>query len=76
MEAIDKLPNSVDFISEEEHGLTIDTMYEFYTEHMSDKAKKMMSNDYVTSLQQYVNRLDEMRGDTYRTLKTEEVKKS
>ncbi len=75
MEAIDKLPNSVDFISEEEHGLTIDTMYEFYTEHMSDKAKKMMSNDYVTSLQQYVNRLDEMRGDTYRTLKTEEVKK-
>ena len=76
MEAIDKLPNSVDFISEEEHGLTIDTMYEFYTEHMSDKAKKMMNNDYVTSLQQYVNRLDEMRGDTYRSLKTEEVKKS
>ncbi len=75
MEAIDKLPNSVDFISEEEHGLTIDTMYEFYTEHMSDKAKKMMNNDYVTSLQQYVNRLDEMRGDTYRSLKTEEVKK-
>ena len=75
MEAIDKLPNSVDFISEEEHGLTIDTMYEFYTEHMSDKAKKMMSNDYVTSLQQYVNRLDEMRGDDYRSLKTEEVKK-
>ena len=75
MEAIDKLPNSVDFISEEEHGLTIDTMYEFYTEHMSDKAKKMMDNDYVTSLQQYVNRLDEMRGDTYRSLKTEEVKK-
>lgn len=76
MEAIDKLPNSVDFISEEEHGLTIDTMYEFYTEHMSDKAKKMMSNDYVTSLQQYVNRLDEMRGDAFRSLKTEEVKKS
>ena len=75
MEAIDKLPNSVDFISEEEHVLTIDTMYEFYTEHMSDKAKKMMNNDYVTSLQQYVNRLDEMRGDTYRSLKTEEVKK-
>ena len=75
MEAIDKLPNSVDFISEEEHGLTIDTMYEFYTEHMSDKAKKMMNSDYVTSLQQYVNRLDEMRGDTYRSLKTEEVKK-
>ncbi len=76
MEAIDKLPSSVDFISDEEHGLTIDTMYEFYTEHMSDKAKKMMNSDYVTSLQQYVNRLDEMRGDEYRSLKTEEAKKS
>ena len=76
MEAIDKLPSSVDFISDEEHGLTIDTMYEFYTEHMSDKAKKMMNSDYVTSLQQYVNRLDEMRGDEYRSLKTEETKKS
>lgn len=76
MEAIDKLPSSVDFISDEEHGLTIDTMYEFYTEHMSDKAKKMMDSNYVTSLQQYVNRLDEMRGDEYRSLKTEETKKS
>jgi flagellar basal-body rod modification protein FlgD len=76
MEAIDKLPSSVDFISDEEHGLTIDTMYEFYTEHMSDKAKKMMNSDYVTSLQQYVNRLDEMRGDEYRSLKTEDAKKS
>jgi flagellar basal-body rod modification protein FlgD len=43
---------------------------------MSDKAKKMMNSDYVTSLQQYVNRLDEMRGDEYRSLKTEETKKS
>ncbi len=76
MEAIDKLPNSVDFISEEEHGLTIDTMYKFYTEEMSDKAKKMMDPSYVTSLKQYVNRLDEIRGDEYRTFKTEEISKS
>ena len=76
MEAIDKLPNSVDFISEEEHGLTIDTMYKFYTQEMSDKAKKMMDPNYVTSLKQYVNRLDEIRGDEYRTFKTDEISKS
>ena len=76
MEAIDKLPNSVDFISEEEHGLTIDTMYKFYTEEMSDKAKGMMDPNYITSLKQYVNRLDEIRGDEYRTFKTEDTKKS
>ena len=76
MEAIDKLPNSVDFISAEEHGLTIDTMYKFYTEEMSDKAKKMMDPNYITSLKQYVNRIDEIRGDEYRTFKTEETKKA
>ena len=76
MEAIDKLPNSVDFISEEEHGLTIDTMYKFYTEEMSDKAKKMMDPSYITSLKQYVNRIDEIRGDEYRTFKTDEISKS
>ena len=76
MEAIDKLPTSVDFISEEEHGLTIDTMYKFYTEEMSDKAKGMMDPNYITSLKQYVNRLDEIRGDEYRTFKTEDTKKA
>ncbi|MCR5558310.1 MAG: hypothetical protein K6F75_12230 [Butyrivibrio sp.] len=75
MEAIDKLPSSVDFISEEEHGLTIDTMFKFYNEEMSDKAKGMMDKSYITSLQQYVNRIDEIRGDNYRTLK-EDTKKA
>lgn len=67
-EAIDKLPRSLDFVNEEEHGLTIDTMYKFYMEEMDDKARKMMDPNYVTSLKQYVNRIDDLRGDSYRTL--------
>ncbi len=70
MKAIDKLPSNLDFVSDEEHGLTIDTMYQFYTEEMSDKAKKMMDPNYITSLKQYVNRIDELRGDSYRTFST------
>lgn len=66
-EAIDKLPRSLDFVNEQEHGLTIDTMYKFYMEEMDDKARKMMDPNYVTSLQQYVNRIDDIRGDVHRT---------
>ena len=76
MEAIDKLPTNVDLITEEDHGLTLDTMYTFYTEGMSDKAKKMMDPNYVTALKQYVNRIDEIRGDEYRSFKTDDTKKS
>ena len=64
-EAIDKLP-SLEMISDENHGLTIDTMYTYYTEGMSDKAKKMMDKNYVTSLLQYVNRIDDLREDKHR----------
>ena len=67
-EAIDKLPRSLDVVSDEEHGLTIDTMYKFYMEEMDDKARNMMDKNYVTSLLQYVNRIDDIRGDTHRTL--------
>ena len=67
-EAIDKLPRSLDFVNESEHGLTIDTMYKFYMEEMDDKARNMMDANYVTSLLQYVNRIDDIRGDTHRTL--------
>jgi flagellar basal-body rod modification protein FlgD len=63
--AIDKLPN-LDMITEEEHGLTIDTMYQYYNENMPDKAKKMMDKNYVTSLLQYVNRIDDIREDEHR----------
>jgi flagellar basal-body rod modification protein FlgD len=65
--AIDKLPNSLDLVTEEEHGLTIDTMYQYYTENMDDRAKGMLDNNYVTALLQYVNRIDEIRGDDHRT---------
>ncbi len=67
MKAIDKLPSNLDLVTEEEHGLTIDTMYKFYMEEMDEKAKNMMDKNYVTSLKQYVNRIDEIRGDEYRT---------
>ncbi len=66
-DAIDKLPKNLDFVNEEDHGLTIDTMYKFYMETMEEKAKNMMDPNYVTSLKQYVNRIDEIRGDDYRT---------
>ena len=65
--AIDKLPRSLDMVTEEEHGLTIDTMYQYYTENMDDRAKGMLDKNYVTALLQYVNRIDEIRGDDHRT---------
>ena len=63
--AIDKLPH-LDLVSDEEHGLTIDTMYQYYNEGMSDKAKGLMDKNYVTSLLQYVNRLDDLRDESHR----------
>ena len=69
--AIDKLPNSLDLVTEEEHGLTIDTMYQYYTENMDDRAKGMLDKNYVTALLQYVNRIDEIRGDEHRTFPEE-----
>ena len=65
--AIDKLPTSLDMVTEEDHGLTIDTMYQYYTENMDERAKNMMDKNYVTALLQYVNRIDEIRGDDHRT---------
>ena len=67
---IDKLPN-LEMISEEEHGQTIDAMYSVYTNSMTDRAKALMNPNYVTSLLQYVNRLDDIRGDDHRTFATE-----
>ena len=66
-EAIDKLPSSLEMVTEEDHGLTIDTMYQYYTVNMDDRAKGMMDKNYVTALLQYVNRIDDIRGDTHRT---------
>ncbi|MBE5840193.1 MAG: hypothetical protein E7304_02170 [Butyrivibrio sp.] len=66
-EAIDKLPN-LNLISEEEHGTTIDTMYDFYMNKMDEKTKNLMNKDYVTSLLQFVNRIDDLRGNDHRTL--------
>ena len=65
-EAIDKLPSSLEMVTEEDHGLTIDTMYQYYNENMPDKAKKLMDKNYVTALLQYVNRIDDIRNDTHR----------
>ena len=67
---IDKLPN-LEEISDEQHGATIDAMYTIYMNNMTEKAKGLMNPNYVTSLLQYVNRIDELRGDNYRTFKTE-----
>lgn len=70
--AIDKLPN-LDMITDEDHGETIDTMYKYYNEVMDKKAKNMMDKNYVTSLLQYVNRIDDIRQDDHRTFKKDEI---
>ncbi|MBQ6587959.1 MAG: hypothetical protein IJI01_04710 [Butyrivibrio sp.] len=75
-EAIDKLPSSVDFVTEQDHGLTIDTMYEFYMTKMDKKARNMMDPNYITALQQYVHRIDDIRGDDHRTFKIDETSSS
>lgn len=69
--AIDKLPE-LEQISEEKHGTTIDQMYNYYMNVMDDKAKNLMNKDYVTSLLQFVNRIDDIRGDVHRTFKKDE----
>ena len=69
--AIDKLPH-LEMITEEEHGKTIDQMYEYYNEVMDKKAKNLMDKNYVTSLIQYVNRIDDIREDSHRTFKTDD----
>lgn len=70
--AIDELPN-LDMITEEEHGETIDNMYSYYNDIMDKKAKNLMNKNYVTSLLQYVNRIDDIREDDHRTFKKEEA---
>ena len=70
--AIDKLPSNLDEINDEEHGLTIDTMYNYYMNLMGEKARNMMNPNYLTALKQYVARIDEIRGDDYRSFKIEE----
>lgn len=62
---IDKLPE-LELVTEENHGDTIDSMYDYYM-NMDDRAKNLMDKNYVTSLLQYVNQLDDIRGDTHRT---------
>ena len=66
--AIDKLP-SLEEINENDHGEIIDSMYKFYMETMTEREKAMMNPNYVTALKQYVNRMDDIRGDDYRTFK-------
>ncbi len=65
--ALDQLPG-LEQISDEEHGATIDAMYKVYTESMTDKARNLMDKNYVTALQQYVNRIDQLREDENRSL--------
>jgi flagellar basal-body rod modification protein FlgD len=71
--AIDKLPG-LEEITDEQHGQTIDAMFEYYNNIMTDKAKGYMDKNYVTSLLQYVNRLDDLRGDAHRTYTVNDLK--
>lgn len=66
--AIDDLP-SLEMINEEDHGEIIDNLYNYYKDNMPDKAKNLMNKEYVTSLVQFVNRIDDIREDEHRTVK-------
>lgn len=66
--AIDELP-SLEMITEEDHGRIIDNMYSYYKDGMPEKAKGLMNKEYVTSLVQFVNRIDDIREDEHRTVK-------
>ncbi|MCR5403337.1 MAG: hypothetical protein K6E91_05870, partial [Butyrivibrio sp.] len=66
--AIDDLP-SLEMITEEEHGEIIDNMYAYYKDGMPEKAKGLLNKEYVTSLVQFVNRIDDIREDEHRTIK-------
>lgn len=66
--AIDDLP-SLEMITDEDHGEIIDNMYNYYKDTMPDKAKNLMNKEYVTSLVQFVNRIDDIREDEHRTVK-------
>jgi len=70
-EAIDELPRTLELVNLDEHGEKIDSMYKYYMEDIDDKARKLIDSDHVTSLLQYVNRIDDLRGDSHRTLNVE-----
>ena len=63
---IDKLPDNISLVTLEEHEKTIDSMYDYYM-NMDEKAKRLMDKDYVTSLLQYVNRIDDLNNSEHRT---------
>lgn len=65
-ENIDKLPDNISLVTLEEHEKTIDSMYDYYM-NMDEKAKRLMDKDYVTSLLQYVNRIDDLNNSEHRT---------
>lgn len=69
---IDKLPRTLEMVTDEEHGDTIDTMYLYYMTQMDKKSRNMMDPNYVTTLQQYVHRIDDIRGDEHRSFKIDD----
>ena len=69
-ENIDKLPSNIGLVTLEEHEETIDSMYNFYM-NLDEKAKKLMDKDYVTTLLQYVNRIDDLNHSEHRTFNTD-----
>ncbi len=71
-ENIDKLPRTLELVTEEEHGATIDAMYAYYMTQMDKKSRNMMDPNHVTALQQYVHRIDDIRGDEHRSFKIDD----
>lgn len=57
---VDKLPVSLDAVSYGQHGSTIDSLYEFYNK-LDDETKALIGKDYETAINQYENRISDLR---------------
>ncbi len=65
--SIENLPNDPEKITLEEHGETIDKLFEYYGA-LDSATKQVVEDDYKEALLGYVNRIDDLRGNTHRTL--------
>ena len=66
-EGVKSLPSSGDDVTLEEHGEKIDNLYSYYMA-LDSATKQVVEDDYKSALQLYVNKIDDLRGDTHRTV--------
>ena len=65
--AIENLPKNEEDVTLEDHGEKVDELYKYYMA-LDSATKQVVEDDYKTALQQYVDKIDELRGDTHRVV--------